>query len=273
MNDRQTRHSATRALAAALALAAAAGAQDATRQEPADGGAKATPAATLDDTRTVLDKWIETQRILAKERKDWQQGKEVLEARLELLKHEVAALEQKIGELRESGTKADAKKRALQADEAVLQATLGQLAAEVTAMEAEVKKLFPALPEPLQEKVRQLHERIPADAAATKVTAAERFQNVLGILQEVDKANGEITVAYEVRALADGKPSEVKTIYVGLGQAFYVSAGGGSGIGRPGPAGWQWEPAKTVGKDVLQALEILQGKHSPAFVPLPVSIR
>ena len=105
------------------------------------------------------------------------------------------------------------------------------------------------------------------------VTAAERFQNVLGVLNELNKSNNEIAVNYEVRTLADGRPSEVKVVYVGLAQAYFVSPGGEAGIGRPGVDGWVWEPTKTAAGDVLIALEILQGKHTPAFVPLPVKIQ
>ena len=78
---------------------------------------------------------------------------------------------------------------------------------------------------------------------------------------------------YEVHDLADGKPSEVQALYIGLAQAYFVSARGEAGIGRPGPDGWKWVPSKTVAADVLNALEIFQGKQSPAFVPLPVKLQ
>jgi hypothetical protein len=96
---------------------------------------------------------------------------------------------------------------------------------------------------------------------------------VLGILNEVNKANSEIAVNYEVHELADGKPSEVQAIYVGLAQAYYVNARGDAGIGNPSADGWKWEPTKAIAGEVLMALEILQGKQSPAFVPLPVKLQ
>jgi hypothetical protein len=121
--------------------------------------------------------------------------------------------------------------------------------------------------------VRQLWQRVPEDPTRTRVTTAERFQNVLGILAALNKANTEINVVYEVHQLADGKPAEVQTIYLGLAQAWYVSAGGDAGIGRPTPAGWKWEPTRAIAQDVLNALEIKQGKQTPTFVPLPVRIQ
>ena len=54
-----------------------------------------------------MGKWIETQQIISKERKDWQQGKEILLGRLELVKQEVATLEEKIKQAETSVAEAD----------------------------------------------------------------------------------------------------------------------------------------------------------------------
>ena len=161
----------------------------------------------------------------------------------------------------------------LLAEEGKLKATGQQLADSVKLMEGDVRRLFQSLPEPIQTKLQPLYQRIPEDPANTRATVAERFQNVLGTLKMVNEANNEISVNYEVRNLADGKPSEVRALYIGLAQAYYLSASGEAGIGRPGADGWKWEPSKAVANDVLVALEIMQGKHPPAFVPLPVHLQ
>jgi hypothetical protein len=220
-----------------------------------------------------MGKWVETQQIISKERNDWQQGKEILVGRLELVIKETAGLEEKVQQAEQSVSETNAKRDAVQVENDAVKAVATQLADAVTRMEGEVRRLFKTLPEPIQAKLQPLYQRIPEDAAATRASVAERFQNVLGILNEVNKANTELTVGYEVHTLADGKPSEVRALYVGLAQAYFVSPGGEAGIGRPTPAGWQWEPAPAISGDLLTALDILQGKHSPAFVPLPVTIR
>jgi Protein of unknown function (DUF3450) len=233
----------------------------------------ATIAPSLDEMRLAMGKWIETKQVVAKGRKDWQQGKEILTSRIELVKKEMTALEAKIAAAQASADKAQQKRDELLAGNEVHKAATAQLVQAVTAMEAELRRLHPALPEPVRAKVQPLWNRMPADPANVRVSAAERFQNVLGILGEVNKQNSEITVEYEVRTLAGGKRSEVQAIYIGLGQAYYVSADGDAGIGRPGPEGWQWEPSAAVSRDLVMALEILQGKHTPAFVPLPVVLQ
>ncbi len=238
-------------------------------QDNAPGGT----SATLDETRLTMGKWIETQQLISKERNEWQQGKEVLLGRLDLVKKEIATLDEKIASAQSAVAEAGKKRDALLGETATLKTTGAQLTEAVGQMEREVRVLFAALPAPLQEKLQPLYQRIPEDAATTRVSAAERFQNVIGILNELNRANNEITVNYEVHDLADGRPSEVRAIYIGLAQAYFVSAAGDAGIGRPTQSGWVWAPAKTAANNIVMALEILQGKQSPAFVPLPVKIQ
>jgi soluble cytochrome b562 len=265
------------ALATLLLVAAAGAAVSAAMPAPQDGNAAAAEKggapATLEETRLVMEKWIQTQQTISKERKDWQQGKDILLGRLELVKQEVLSLEKRIQDADASAKEAQKKRDALVAEDDELKATGAKLLEAVTAMEAVIRDLWKVLPDPIQTRVLLLYQRMPEDAAKQRVTVAERFQNVLGILNEVNKANNEITVNYEVHNLSDGKPSEVKTLYVGLAQAYFVSANGEAGIGHPTHEGWQWETSKTIGNKVLLALEIQQGKQTPAFVPLPVKIR
>ncbi len=226
---------------------------------------------TLEETRLTMTKWIETQQIISKERNDWQQGKEILNSRLELVRKEASSLDQSIREAQERVAETEQKRAEQRAESARLEALGTQLAEAVDALEGELRRLHPSLPEPVQAKIQPLYERMPADEAAkARVSVAERFQNVLGILGEITKASSDITVDFEVRTLSDGKPSEVRAIYVGLASAYYVNAGGEAGIGQPSAGGWKWEPSKAIADDVLTAFDILQGKHTPAFVPLPL---
>jgi FtsZ-binding cell division protein ZapB len=227
----------------------------------------------LEETRLTLAKWIETQQIIAKERNDWQQGKEILEGRIELVGKEVSVLKEKIAESVKAVAESDQKKERLVAENEQLKATAAQLATAVSVMEGQVRGLAKRMPQPVAERLAPLLQRIPTEASTTRVTVAERFQNVLGILNEVNKANSEITVAYEIRKLADGSSSEVQVIYVGLAQAYFLSPRGEAGIGRPTEDGWKWEPAPEAASAILTALEVIQGKASPMFVPLPITIQ
>jgi len=232
------------------------------------------PPATLDETRLTLNKWIETQQIISKERNDWQQGKEILQGRVELVGKEVGVLKDRIAQSELAVAESNKKRDELVADLDQLKAVTAQLSDAVTTMEGQVRKLAKLMPEPVSTKLLPLMQRIPADPTNTRVSTAERFQNVLGILNELNKANSEISVSYEIRTLADGSSSEVQVFYVGLAQAYYISPRGLAGIGHPTEDGWKWESASAAtSNQIMQALEIIQGKQTPSFVPLPISIK
>jgi hypothetical protein len=228
---------------------------------------------SLAETRLSMEKWLETEQILSRERKDWQQEREILLGRLELLRHEVGLLEESLAEARAKKLESERKKGELTVRNQELTGIGERLAAVVTGTESEVERLLVAMPDPIRLRLEPLSSRIVDDPVLKRISVAERYQNVLGILNELNKANNEINVVYEVHTLEDGRPSEVQVIYVGLAQAYFVSAGGAAGIGRPSATGWQWQSSRTAAGDILTALEILQGKHSPAFVPLPVQIQ
>lgn len=232
------------------------------------------PPATLDETRLTLNKWIETQQIISKERNDWQQGKEILQGRIELVGKEVGVLKDRITQSELAVVESNKKRDELVAENEQLKAVTAQLSDAVTTMEDQVRKLAKLMPEPVNAKLLPLMQRMPADPANTRVSTAERFQNVLGILNELNKANSEISVSYEIRTLADGSSSEVQVFYVGLAQAYYISPRGLAGIGRPTEDGWKWESASAAtSSQITQALEIIQGKQTPSFVPLPITIK
>jgi hypothetical protein len=246
--------------ACVLALAAAAGRPTAA-------------AGEIDEAKSAVGKWIATQEIIFKERKAWQQERELLQSRVDLAEKEIAELERQIAESRKVLGEQNAHRAEVAAARTRAEGEGAFLAARLAAYEDAIRGLQKQLPEPVREKVDPLFRRIPEDPAATKVSSAERFQNVLGILNEVQKASGEITLANEVRPLSDGKPSEVKTVYVGLAQAYFISAGGEAGVGRPSPDGWVWEPQPGLARDVNLVIQVLQNKLKPQFVPLPVRIQ
>ncbi len=234
-------------------------------EEPAGGSG-------VDAAREAVGRWIETQRLIYQERRDWQQGREVLQARVALAEKEIADLEARLEEARKSANESGARKSEAEVARRALLDDTQHVATALRGFEEDVLGLQELLPDPLRQKVDPLCHRIPPDPATTRISVAERLQNVIGVLNEVDKANSEITVASEVRSFTEGRPVEVKTVYLGLGGAYYLGAGSVAGTGRPGPDGWVWEPAPELAPRILEVLEIIQGKAQPKFVSLPVRI-
>jgi hypothetical protein len=231
-----------------------------------------TPGAGLDATRSTVSKWIATQELVFREGKEWREGKELLEARIQALEQEVAAAEAKLAENAQTLAELGRKRADSTATERRLVQESHHLVDVVAALETDVRRLHGGLPPAIQEKVATLYRRMPDASQTASVSVGERFQNVVGILNEIHKANGEIRLVTEVRNLADGRPSEVKTVYVGLGQAYFLSARGEAGVGRPAAGGWHWSTANELAQGVSDVIEILQNKGKPRFVALPVTI-
>jgi hypothetical protein len=97
---------------------------------------------------------------------------------------------------------------------------------------------------------------------------------VIGVLNAINKFNADITLTNEVRAMPDGSSAEVKALYLGLGQAYYVTPNGQSaGVGRPTAEGWEWVPANELSVEIARAIAIFQNEEKPAYVPLTVTIQ
>ena len=228
----------------------------------------------IEATRATLAKWLEIQQIISKEKRDWQTGRDVLDQRIALMKSEIKTIEERLAETRTGLGEANEARREIVEEEVALKAAASSLDARIVPLEQKAMRLIKMLPDPIRERVSLLSQRIPKDPATTKLSLGERYQNVVGVLNEVNKFNQDITVTSELRELADGSTAEVQAMYVGLGQAFYVTQSGErAGVGVPSPDGWVWQERNEIAADVKLALAVLQNEAVPGYVPLPVTIR
>lgn len=228
----------------------------------------------IEDTRATLEKWVETRRIISQEKRDLVLAKEMLNERIELVQREIESLRGKISEAEKSISDADKKRAKLVEENDKLKNTSDIFKGIVTKIEARINGLIKRLPDPVRDRVKLLSKSLPEDPNKTQLSLAQRFMNVIGILNEVNKFNYEITLTSEVLTLADGNTAEVTAIYFGLGQAYYIGANGKvAGVGRPAEDGWKWEPANDAAASIAEAVAILKNEKAANFVPLPVKIQ
>jgi len=247
------------AVASALAPAALASA----RQEPDQ----------VSVARTELEKWVETRRIISAERRDWELGRQVLNDRIELVQREIDALRARIGEAGNSIAEAERKRSELDTENEGFKQASSALDGAAATLESRTRELLPNLPEPLRELVHPLSQSLPENPEATALPLAKRFQNVVGILNAVNKFQRQLAVTSEVRTLRDGSRAEVTVFYLGIGHAFYASADGkAAGVGSASAAGWLWTPADEAAAEITRAIAILKNEATAAFVRLPMRI-
>jgi hypothetical protein len=237
-------------------------------------------------TKDALEKWVETKRIISKERRDLKLSREILNERIRLVEREIESLREKISDAEESIAEADKKRAEMLEENEKLKAAAGSLEDILVKLEGRTKELLVRLPGPIRERVKPLSQRLPVSEsdggevgqakAADKVKKGmgERFQNVVGILNEVDKFNRDVSVTSEVRKLEGGKSVEVTALYAGTGHGFYTSADGKyAGYGFSGDDGWVWVENNASAGQVAEAIAILKNEKAASFVQLPVDIK
>jgi chromosome segregation ATPase len=258
--------------AGVLAVAAAALAS-ATAAQQSDGSDEAAVGARIDSTREILDRWVETRRIISEEVREWALGKEILESRVDVVKRDLDTAKERVVETEKSITDADRKRAELVGQSETLKSASAELAATAALLEARVKDLVRRLPDPIREKIRPLSQRLPEDSAKSELSIAVRFQNLVGIVNEVNKFAREITMTSEIRKLADGSSAEVTVVYLGISQAYYAgSAGKIAGFGTSGADGWTWTVANDMAPQVSKLIAILKNESPAEFVPLPLKV-
>lgn len=256
----------TRRLMAALLLpcglaAAALGAK--APQEPAD----------VERVRTALSEWVETRRMIADERADWELAEELLNSEIELLRESISSLQTDISAAAEDVSEADSRAEELMAERDRLEEASSGLAESVEALEARVRELLVLLPVPLAERLDLLVQQLPDEGEETKLSTAERYRNVVGILDQTNKFNREVTVSSEIREVGIGSEAEVEVIYFGIGAAYYVTADEQfGGTGRPTSEGWVWTARDDVAPQIAQAIRVYRVEDPAAFVQLPVQV-
>jgi hypothetical protein len=240
----------------------------------AAGSAQGTTATQVAGARAALEQWVATSRLIAKERRDWTLGRGIVADRIELMKAQIAALRARIAETVAGITATDAKKVGLIAKRAELDANSAALRSALALLDSRTVQLLRRVPEPALQRVEALRQQIPATPDETRVPLGDRFRNVIGILNELNKFNRDIHVASEVRTLDDGTRTEVTVFYLGLGSAYFANAKGSvGGFGSVAPEAWTWTVANAAAPRIQRAIRILRGEEIAAFVPLPVRIR
>lgn len=229
--------------------------------------------ASIDGIRANLEQWVQTRQLTSRLQSDWRSEKEMLEQTAALYGKELSDLNERLAKADTSTSQVGKERADLEAEKEEIAEANVRVAEWATQCEEGIRRLAPAFPHPLASKLEPLLQRLPDDPSATRMRAVERMQNLVGILNEVDKFNGSIVVESELQTRPSGEEIQVKTLYVGLGQAYYVDTTGDfSGVGMATLSGWKWKEQAGLGPAILRAIAVYENTHPPAFVGLPMTV-
>lgn len=229
----------------------------------------------LEGARQAVSQWVAVERAISLEASASREKQAHLKDLIGVAKAEIDALETQITEANQSANAADDRRTELVHRQTESDAKEKLIREFLTPAEKRLRDLKPRLPEPLQEKLNPFYRRLPARPDDTSLGIAERMQTVIGILSAIQKFDAIVTVAEDIQKLDNGTTGEVRTIYFGLGAAYYLAAGGtDAGIGEPGPTGWTWQSRPELADAIREVIAAAESQAREArFVPLPVKLR
>lgn len=231
-------------------------------------------STTLAQTRSTLEQWVQTRQLISKTRSDWDADKETIAQTTALYERELKAIADQMSKVSTNNVQVEKERTTAQTKLTELDAAIEKVQSLVAGLEKRVQELAPSFPSPLADKLASSLKRIPADPANTRMSALERMQNVVGILNEVDKFNAAVTVIGEVQKNPAGAEVQVETLYLGLAQAYFVDkAGDYAGVGVPSPTGWQWTPKNELAGKIQKSIAMYKNATPADFVSLPVQIK
>lgn len=233
-------------------------------------------AEVFDRARSTLERWVETRQIIARERTTWLAEEKTLTENIAFLKNEIESFKQAIADANMDIDTQDDTQKELRAEISEAEEAVKVVEAAVPDYERKLLELASIFPSVFKETVDARLRRIPNPDSDREISVPldERVQNIISILENLEYFNKTINLSSELRE-TDGETIEVRTIYVGLGQAYFVDEGKTiAGYGYPVIGkGWEWISMPEIAQAVTDAILVADNRKPAVFVSVPVDLQ
>lgn len=132
---------------------------------------------SIDDTRSTLEKWVETRQVISRTRSEWQADKELLEQQAALFERELKNVADAAAKVDTSSTQVSKERSEAEAAIKSAETALSTAQGFAADFQEQIQKLTPRLPAPLQETLKPLLNRLPSDPTASKMTAPQQHHS------------------------------------------------------------------------------------------------
>lgn len=210
-------------------------------------------------TTALVEKWLETERLLSREAKDWQAEKEHTGQLLDLYRKELTLLDEELAAAGKNAGLVDEEAETLKAKIAASETARREAITFLTKIKPRVVALSGKFPRPLQEALEE--EAFSLKSDVTNDNAAEILRSIIKILQEGARFNRTFTFGEEEITL-NGQTYSARMMYFGLSRAYFL-AGKKAGLATPGETGWQFEERNELAPELTRAFAI-HAKESPS---------
>lgn len=222
-----------------------------------------------DAARTQLEKWVETEQLLSREKASWEVEKQTLTELNQLRAEEIEQLKEFITAAGNRIEEVTEKRKAFSEEEAELKAWRRELEKSIGDLETRLLPLLVRFPPPLREKTEEALLRL--EAASPGRPLQERTRDVLLVLQAFLEFQSNLTLDGDIREI-DGERREVDILYLGISHAWWVDAAGrAGGMGISTRNGWEWTEQRSLAPRIRRVIDIQSRTLPPEFVHLPIT--
>nr|WP_243749639.1 DUF3450 family protein [Pseudoteredinibacter isoporae] len=228
--------------------------------------AQQSPASRLEG---LMQQWLAIEQQREQMRLSWQEEKQVLQQRLELLNAESSGLKKHLDKHSGLKTKAQQKREELASEQNALEARQQQLKGSLESASRHVTALLPRLPEPLAKHWQENLNKL----ALLEDHPSKRLDLYLDMYKSFDRFREKVTLHQALMPIADEGEQEilVDQLYLGVSKGWYLSRDGQyAGYGEAGSDQWQWHSDNALA-DQLQAL-IKAAKQPEKATLLPITV-
>lgn len=222
---------------------------------------------TAQEMDALVKQWMETETARADLQSRWAAEKHQISSLIELYQAEKKALTDKVTSASVSASEVDKARIALAEQQDGYEANATQAELALVSASSTMKQLWPWLPVPLQQQLEEANASLLDNSASL----SNRMQSLLSMLDEIQRFNTMLTLNEEILSLDNGKKVAVKQLYLGLSQAWFISADGKTaGIGSASAQGWQWQVMPEYADAISEALAVFKRTRQASFINLPV---
>ena len=227
-------------------------------------------ASSPQDVRTIIQKWVETEKLVSEEEQAWQENEAAMQDLIMALEKEEQILKEKIETAKNLTFQADKERSELLKERNEYQLSSTSLSGKINDYERQVANLLRSLPPLLKQELADLSKNLIDNENAS---LSVRARTVVSIISQIEKFDNNITLTKDVREISPDKEVEVDILYIGLAEAFYVDRNTEfAGWGEITPEGWDWQENNEMATEVRQAVEIYESRIAPDLVELPLKI-
>lgn len=222
------------------------------------------------ELKTMISERIKTQRQIAQSKSQWRSEKAILEFDLSRMKDELKFFRDSIQSIQSSESATLDERDQLLKQKSALEEIEQAWRERLPVLEQRVAQLAERFPDPLKQKISPALKRIQSSAPSTTGINSS-LQALVAIIGEADQFHSSIQVHDQLIELNGNNEFQVKVIYIGLTQAFFVNDKGDlSGYGKPGSSGWTWEEQNKLGSRIQELIRIHKGELAPEWKSVPI---